>query len=112
MPRRQQRNVIDCQALAQHEAGQHTVDAFEPDRVILENEWHMVCRDKSILEAHHDQPPAWRTVLQIESRPQNRDARSLAPHQRARKVKSVLRQEFVQVVPGHAPRNPRKFLAD
>ncbi len=75
-------------------------------------EGHCVRSKKRRRESQHHEPPMRRAVGQLQRRANDGRAGSFAAHQCARHVKAVLRQQFVEVVSGDAPRNARKSPPD
>ena len=87
-------------------------ETFEPDRPELQNLRNMIRRRKSILITKSNQRPVLRTVDQPQLGFEHDRARAFRSDQRARHVKSIFRQQLIEVVAGDPARNFRKARAD
>ncbi len=83
---------------------QHIVEALQPDRLQLADGGHRVGGGEHVLEAQQQHRPRWRQVDQLQGGAEDRHARALGPHQRLGHVEALLRQQRVEVVAAHPPR--------
>ena len=109
---RQQIELLQREPLAAHEFDEQMIEALEPDRTMFERQRNGIGGKKPVGESKHGQHAKGRAGGEIQLGRNNGGARALTPHQRARNVEAVLRQQFVKVVAGDAPRNARKLLAN
>ena len=109
---RQQCDVLKRHLLAAQEVDQHAVEAFEPDRLVVQDLRHGVCGEERIGEAQHNELAVLRALHQPHGRFQHGHARGLGPDQGARNVEAILRQQLVEVVAGDATGNLREALTD
>ena len=98
----QQQNIVDGQVLAQHVVDQQAIEAFEANRLVLEDCRHVVGGDEGVGKSQDDQAAMLGAMFQRAAGLENRDAGAFRAHQRAGYVKSVFRQQLIEVV----ARNP------
>ena len=79
---------------------------------MLERQWHGVRGDEAIGESENCQHAERRTGGEIQRCRENGGAGALAADQRARNVKFVFGQQFVEVVAGDAAWNARELLTN
>ena len=87
-------------------------EALEANGTELENFRDVVGRGKRVGISETDQRTVLRTVDQLQLCLEHDRARALGAHECPGDVKSVLGQQFVEVVSGHPPRNARESLAN
>src|SRR5215467_5207549 len=92
-------NIVYGQLLALHEVDEHTVEAFESNWLVFQNQRHMVRCNERIGKSEADQPPIGWAGLQMQRGSKHCNASTFAAYKRARHVKTVLRQQLVKVVP-------------
>jgi hypothetical protein len=88
------------------------LESFEADRVELEDFSHVVGGGKRVRVAESHERAMLRTLDEPDRGLENNRARPFGSDERARDMKSALRQQLVEVVARHAPRNRREALPD
>ena len=109
---RKQLKVVDDEMFAPHEVDEQGVEAFEADRLVLQDEGNVVGRDKGICKTQAHQHAARRAVHQAQGGFEHGDAGAFGADQGAGNVEAIFRQQFVQVVSGDAAWNFRETFAD
>ena len=104
--------LLQRQALAAHEFDQKMVETLEADGLVLQRTGNGVGGLECIGESQHREHAMGRARRQVEVCGEHVDAGAFRADQRAGHVEAALRQQFVQVVAGDAPRNAREPLAD
>ncbi len=61
---RQQQHIVDRQVLAEHVVDHQPVEAFQADRLVLEDRGHVIGGDKGIGKTQRYQPAMLRAVLE------------------------------------------------
>ena len=111
LPFRQQGEPFQVQVLLAGVTDEQFVDALEADRAGRCDLLDRVGRQEDVRESQDEERPAWRAGDQPGRRFENGDAGAFGADQRPRDVEAVLRQQEVEVVARHSPRNPRELRA-
>jgi hypothetical protein len=99
-------------ALEAHVFEQHSVEAFESDRVVLHDHRHRGGGDVDVFVAEHQKAPDLRARHQANQSLEHGDAGAFGTHQSSRHVEAVLGQQLVQVIAGNAPGDFGEAFAD
>ncbi len=74
----QQQHIVDRQVLAQHVVDHQAIEAFQPDRLVLEYRRHVVGSDEGIGKSQHHQPAMLRAMFELAARLQHGNASAFA----------------------------------
>ncbi len=88
------------------------VESLDRQRVVLGDARHRVRRRRDVRVAEDDEDALRSVVYQAQLGPEDRHERALAADQGSRDVEAVLREQRVQAVTGHPPRNAREAGPD
>ncbi|HEY1276253.1 MAG TPA: hypothetical protein VGF25_15175 [Thermoleophilaceae bacterium] len=109
---REHPDLLGVHAERLHVADQHVVEALEAGRAELEDLRHVVGGVEHVgIPADHERPRR-RAVHEPERRLEHGHQRALAAHERAADVEALLREQPVEPVARHSPRDVREPLAD
>jgi hypothetical protein len=95
-----------------HVADEGVVEALQADRPVAQQLGDVVGGDEEIGVAEHDQAPVGGAGHQPDGRLKRQRAGRLGADQRAGDLEAPLGEQLVEVVAGHAPRDPGEAGAD
>ena len=107
---RQQCDVVERQLLAAKKVHQHAIEPLEPNRFVIQDLRHRVSRGECIRKAKHHKLPVLGALHQAHRCFEDSYACGFRADQCARDVKSILRQQLIEVVAGDPARDVRKVL--